>query len=92
MDAEPQAQVSRMACSISGQVKTVPLLLQRCLSLVVVERGQELVHIQVNGKAILELLPLLEVTNKRTKKKKLTQQNVHSEHSHAGKEHQAKAL
>lgn len=64
-----------MACSITGETKTAPLLLQRPSSLVVVERGQELIHIKVVGKAIHELLPLLEIKNNRTKIK-LTQQNV----------------
>lgn len=81
MDAEPEAQVSHMACSITGETKTAPLLLQRPSSLVVVERGQELIHIKVVGKAIHELLPLLEVKNNRTKKR-LTQQNVRIHKNH----------
>lgn len=46
-----------------GQI--VPLLLLGRLLLVVVERGQELVYIQVNGKAVLQLLPFLEVTKNK---------------------------
>lgn len=80
MDAEPEAQVSHMACSITGGTITAPLLLQRPSSLVVVERGQELIHIKVVGKAIHELLPLLEVKNNRTKE--LTQQNVRIHKNH----------